>query len=108
SVLSVAGAGTNNEGAGDTFAVVVTDVDGSTANASLVVDVIDDAPSVHLADAELGNLVLSETHLTAATNGIDGSAPDLSQTHTTASFANAFTSVAGADGAALTYALTVT
>src|SRR6185312_838711 len=46
SPLSVAGAGNNKEGAGDTFAGVVTDVDGSTANASLVVDVIDDVPSM--------------------------------------------------------------
>src|SRR6185437_14406261 len=107
SPLSVAGAGTNNEGAGDTFAVVVTDVDGSTANASLVVDVIDDVPSMHAADTELGNLVVSETHLTAATNSVDGSAPDLAQTHVTTGFANAFTSVAGADGGSLSYALTV-
>ena len=37
--------GANNEGAGDTFAVVVTDTDGSTATASVVVDVIDDVPT---------------------------------------------------------------
>src|SRR6185312_2153480 len=50
-------------GAADTFAVVVTDVDGSSATASLVVDVIDDVPSVRLADTELANLAVSETHL---------------------------------------------
>jgi hypothetical protein len=49
SPLSVAGAGANNEGAGDTFAVSVTDVDGSVATGSLAIDVIDDTP--HFASA---------------------------------------------------------
>ncbi|MFX4373473.1 DUF5801 repeats-in-toxin domain-containing protein, partial [Acinetobacter baumannii] len=56
------------------------------------------------------SLTLSETHLTATTldDNIAGSAPDALLTTTSADFSRAFSSVQGADGATISYALTIT
>jgi VCBS repeat-containing protein len=91
--LSGPGAGTNNEGPGDTFAVAVTDLDGSHANASVVVDVIDDVPSIQT--------VAVTTALTVDESFIPGvgsqTGPAGSQTDH-GSFAGAFSVTPGADG----------
>jgi hypothetical protein len=53
-------------------------------------------------------LTVDESFLTGATNGIDGSTPDVTQTHTTGNFSTAFTPVQGADSATISYALSIT
>ncbi|MBB6412996.1 DUF5801 repeats-in-toxin domain-containing protein, partial [Mesorhizobium sangaii] len=70
---------------------VITDADGSTAPGALTITFNDDAPTVALADVKLPSLSVDETDLT---------------TNDTQSFASAFTSNYGADGAGtITYAL---
>ncbi|HEX3162845.1 MAG TPA: VCBS domain-containing protein, partial [Pseudolabrys sp.] len=56
------------------------------------------------------SLTLSETHLTATAldDNIVGSAPNAALTMTSGDFSTAFTSVQGADGATIGYALTIT
>ncbi|WP_244068218.1 DUF5801 repeats-in-toxin domain-containing protein [Bradyrhizobium sp. Ce-3] len=69
----------------------------------------DDGPSI-TAKAPAPSLTLSETHLTATAldDHIAGSAPDATLTTTSADFSTAFNSVQGADGATISYALTIT
>ncbi|WP_420966993.1 DUF5801 repeats-in-toxin domain-containing protein [Bradyrhizobium sp. B120] len=91
----------------------ITDKDGDFQSASLdlgrQLTITDDGPSI-TATSTVPSLTLSETHLTATTldDNTAGSAPDVSLTTTSADFSTAFTSVQGADGAAIAYALTIT
>ena len=70
--------------------------------------ITDDGPSI-AATGTAPSLTLSETHLTATAldNNIAGSAPDAALTTTSGNFSTAFTSVQGADGATIGYALTI-
>jgi VCBS repeat-containing protein len=99
SPLSVSGAGTNNEGAGDTFAVVVTDLDGSQATSSAVIDVIDDLPSAHN-DA---NVVNVGEYGPVTGNVIAGTGVDSDGNAVTPSVAD----VLGADGAVVSSAQSI-
>jgi VCBS repeat-containing protein len=85
--------GTNVENNRDTFTYVVTDSHGNTTTNTFTVDIIDDVPNVTVAQAA-PLLVVDETNLAG---------------NATASFANTFTEVFGADGPAasgsVTYAL---
>ncbi|QIG97073.1 DUF5801 repeats-in-toxin domain-containing protein [Bradyrhizobium sp. 6(2017)] len=91
----------------------VTDSDGRYQDISIdlgkQLTITDDGP--HIAAAGTApSLTLSETHLTATAldDHIAGSAPDAALTTTSADFSAAFTSVQGADGATIRYALTIT
>ncbi|UGA43946.1 DUF5801 domain-containing protein [Bradyrhizobium quebecense] len=90
----------------------ITDKDGDFQSTSLdlgtQLTITDDGPSI-TANGRTPSLTLSETHLTATTldDNVAGSAPDASQTMTSADFSTAFTSVQGADGASIGYALTI-
>ncbi len=95
-----------------TLTATITDHDGDTASASLDLGTqltfLDDGPTMSVSGSGPA-LSVDESFLTAATNGINGSTPNLANTHTTGDFSTAFTGVAGADGAAsTTYALSVT
>src|SRR5206468_8470220 len=84
---------------------------GDTANAHIDlgsrVSFHDDGPSI-TASGTGPSIFVDESFLTAATNGIDGSTPNLASTTTTGNFSGAFTSVQGADSAAVTYAVSIT
>ena len=71
--------------------------------------ITDDGPSI-AATGTAPSLTLSETHLTATAldDNIAGSAPDATLTTTSGNFSTAFTSVQGADGATISYALSIT
>ncbi|MES5482965.1 DUF5801 repeats-in-toxin domain-containing protein [Bradyrhizobium sp. INPA03-11B] len=91
----------------------ITDKDGDFRSASIdlgkQLTITDDGPSIKASGAT-PSLTLSETHLTATAldDHIAGSAPDAALTTTAADFSTAFTSVQGADGATIRYALTIT
>ncbi|MEH2568957.1 DUF5801 repeats-in-toxin domain-containing protein [Bradyrhizobium sp. AZCC 2289] len=99
-----------------TLTATITDKDGDTATASIdlgkQVTFNDDGPTIEVRvlgeEQHLPFLAVDESFLTAATNGIDGSTPNLANTHTTGDFSTAFTSVPGADGATFAYALGIT
>ncbi|MHC2467638.1 hypothetical protein ACVIHD_006650 [Bradyrhizobium embrapense] len=90
----------------------ITDRDGDFKSASVdlgkQLTILDDGPSVKTSGAT-PSLTLSEAHLTATQfdDHIAGSAPDAAFTTTSADFSTAFTSVQGADGATIRYALTI-
>src|SRR5207302_10785992 len=73
----------------------------------------DDGPSIQVAEGEgdegpsIPSLAVDESFLTAATNGVDGTTPDVTQTHVTENFSGVFSHVDGADGAKITYALNI-
>ena len=95
-----------------TLTQTITDNDGTHASASLdlgsQLSMTDDGPHATLADVNLPALTLSETHLTAGTNGIDGSAPNAGLTSTTGNFGVDFTDTSGADGTrTVAYALSI-
>jgi VCBS repeat-containing protein len=71
--------------------------------------ITDDGPTI-AATGTAPSLTLSETHLTATAldDNIAGSAPEATLTTTSANFSTAFTSVQGADGATISYALSIT
>jgi len=71
--------------------------------------VTDDGPTI-AATGTAPSLTLSEAHLTATAldDNIAGTAPDASLTTTSGNFSTAFTSVQGADGATISYALSIT
>ena len=84
--------GTDTVNAAESFTYRVTDANGNTATGTIKINIIDDVPSI-TANATTPTLTVDETIL--ATNA-------------TASFAGAFTSAFGADGAGtITYALGV-
>ncbi|MBR0896887.1 hypothetical protein JQ616_18155 [Bradyrhizobium tropiciagri] len=91
----------------------ITDKDGDFQSASLdlgrQLTITDDGPSIKTSGIT-PSLSLSESHLTATAldDNIAGSAPDASLTTTSADFSTAFTSIQGADGASIGYALTIT
>ncbi len=89
----------------------ITDKDGDFQTASIdlgkQLTIQDDGPTI-TAIGSGPTLTVDESFLTAATNGIDGSTPDVTQTHTTGNFSTAFTSVQGADSATISYALSIT
>ncbi|MDH2384877.1 DUF5801 repeats-in-toxin domain-containing protein [Bradyrhizobium sp. CER78] len=91
----------------------ITDRDADFRSASIdlgkQLTITDDGPSIK-ASGITPSLTLSEKHLTATTldDHIAGSAPDTALTTTAADFSTAFTSVQGADGATIRYALTIT
>src|SRR5260221_9511 len=96
-----------------TLKATITDNDGDTATATLdlgkQVTFHDDGPSIALS-GQASSLNTDESYIAAATNGgIAGSTPDavLTQGHALdkENFAGAFTSVTGADNAAVTYTL---
>jgi hypothetical protein len=94
-----------------TLTATITDKDGDFQTAhidlgkQLTID--DDGPSI-TASGSQPTLTVDESFLTAGTNGIAGSTPDLASTHTTGNFSGAFSHVNGADGATITYALSIT
>ncbi|WGS29774.1 DUF5801 repeats-in-toxin domain-containing protein [Bradyrhizobium sp. ISRA464] len=86
-----------------TLTQTVVDNDGGTASASIdlgtKLSITDDRPIVTVVPGSEPSLMLSETHLTAATNnGVDGTAHNLALTSVTHSFAGAFNDNFGADG----------
>ncbi|MCA6125175.1 VCBS domain-containing protein, partial [Bradyrhizobium sp. WSM 1704] len=91
----------------------ITDKDGDFRRASIDLasrlTITDDGPTIGTTGTA-PSLILSETHLTATiqNDNIAGSAPDAALTATSASFASAFTSTQGADGATIGYALSIT
>ncbi|WP_461356456.1 DUF5801 repeats-in-toxin domain-containing protein [Bradyrhizobium sp. USDA 4454] len=91
----------------------ITDKDGDFQSASLdlgkQLTITDDGPSIELSGTTPA-LSLSETHLTATAldDNIAGSSPNASQTTTSTNFSTAFSSVQGADGATISYALKIT
>ncbi|MHC2816877.1 T1SS-143 domain-containing protein [Bradyrhizobium huanghuaihaiense] len=102
-----------------TLTGTITDNDGDTATAGIdlgpQVTFLDDGPSIHVVvDGEertLPNLIVDESNLTAATNGIDGSIHNGNNT-ASASFGSVFAAVTGADGVAdpqhpISYALSI-
>jgi VCBS repeat-containing protein len=70
--------------------------------------ITDDGPTI-AATGTAPSLTLSETHLTATAldDNIAGSAPNATLTTTSANFSTAFTSAQGADGATISYALSI-
>ncbi|QOZ25035.1 DUF5801 repeats-in-toxin domain-containing protein [Bradyrhizobium sp. CCBAU 51753] len=90
----------------------VTDQNGNFQRASIdlgkQLTITDDGPSIAATEA-VPHLTLSETHLTATAldDGIAGSAADTVLMATSGDFAAAFSSVRGADGAAISYALAI-
>ncbi|MGA0604091.1 Ig-like domain-containing protein [Caulobacter sp. KR2-114] len=64
---STANNGADTVAAGDSFAVVVTDSDGSTASSTLKVDIIDDTPTAHL---DSGSVTEGATLTVAAGAGV--------------------------------------
>ncbi|WP_076865362.1 DUF5801 repeats-in-toxin domain-containing protein [Bradyrhizobium mercantei] len=91
----------------------VTEQDGDFQSASIdlgkQLTITDDGPSIK-ANGTLPSLSLSETHLTATAldDNIAGSAPDAALMTKSADFSTAFSSVQGADGATIKYALAIT
>ncbi|WP_292441777.1 DUF5801 repeats-in-toxin domain-containing protein, partial [Mesorhizobium sp.] len=85
---------------------VITDADGSTAPGTLTITFNDDGPSI-TATGTGPSIFVDESYLTAATNGINGSTPNLANTTTTGDFSGAFTPVQGADSATVAYALSI-
>src|SRR5262245_42583136 len=112
--------GTNpdgGEGASLTTGIVnllatVTDKDGNFQTASLDLGsrltLTDDGPTI-AASGTAPSLTLSEAHLTATAldDNIAGSAPNAALTTISGNFSTAFTSVQGADGATISYALSI-
>ena len=90
----------------------IADKDGDLQTASIdlgkQLTIKDDGPSITVTGTA-PSLTLSETHLTATAldGNIAGSAPNAALTTTTGEFSTAFTSVQGADGATLSYALSI-
>ncbi|HEX2840438.1 DUF5801 repeats-in-toxin domain-containing protein [Hyphomicrobium sp.] len=74
----------------DSALVTVTDKDGSCASASIDIKIKDDVPSIAASDKPLPCLIVDESDL---------------DTNATGDFSGAFTSVSGADGATVAYAL---
>ncbi|WP_456728581.1 DUF5801 repeats-in-toxin domain-containing protein [Bradyrhizobium sp. USDA 3364] len=91
----------------------VTETDGDFQSATIdlgkQLTITDDGPSVK-ASGTIPSLSLSETHLTATAldDNIAGSAPDAALMTKSADFSTAFSSVQGADGATIKYALAIT
>src|SRR4029079_13463605 len=89
----------------------ITDKDGDFQTASIdlgrQLTIQDDGPTI-TAIGSGPTLTVDESFLTAATNGIDGSTPNLANTHTTGDFSTAFTPGQGADSATISYALSIT
>ncbi|WP_027556311.1 DUF5801 repeats-in-toxin domain-containing protein, partial [Bradyrhizobium sp. Cp5.3] len=90
--------------------VAVKDGDGDTASKTVDVSAAirfdDDGPTIQATTGQLPSLSVDESYLTAATNGVDGShTGPLGSTTDHTSFAGAFTSTPGADGAKISYAL---
>src|SRR5262245_40513461 len=91
----------------------ITDKDGNFQTASRDLGsrltITDDGPTIAVAGTA-PSLTLSETHLTATAldDNIAGSAPNAALTTTSGNFSTAFTSVRGADGATISYALSIT
>src|SRR5262249_31214771 len=93
----------------------ITDNDGDHASSSLDISqklvFRDDAPTMATGTATVPTLTVDESFLTSATNGINGTTPDvtLTNTHASASFANDFVSNPGADGqsGSIAYALSI-
>ncbi|WP_426442328.1 DUF5801 repeats-in-toxin domain-containing protein [Bradyrhizobium genosp. P] len=91
----------------------ITDSDGDFQSASIDLGsrltITDDGPHI-TATGTAPSLTLSETHLTATAldDNIAGSAPNAALTTTSGNFATAFSSVQGADGATIRYALAIT
>src|SRR6266446_1943380 len=111
--------GTNPDGEGVSLTAgivnltaTITDKDGvfQTASRDLGsrLTITDDGPMI-AAMGTAPSLTLSETHLTATPldDNIAGSAPDATLTMTSGNFSTAFTSVQGADGATISYALSI-
>ena len=71
--------------------------------------ITDDGPMI-AATGTAPSLTLSETHLTATAlnDNIAGSAPNVALTTISGNFSTAFTSAQGADGATISYALSIT
>ncbi|WMT72021.1 DUF5801 repeats-in-toxin domain-containing protein [Bradyrhizobium sp. Ash2021] len=94
-----------------TLTATVTDNSNQSESASVDIGphltILDDGPSVSIVVQGEPALAVDESFLTAATNGIDGTTPNLANTHTTGDFSGAFTSVQGADGASIAYSLGV-
>lgn len=90
----------------------ITDKDADFRSASIdlgkQLTITDDGPSIKASGAT-PSLTLGEAHLTATVldDHIAGTAPDAALTTTSADFSTAFTSVQGADGATIRYALTI-
>ncbi|MHC2254068.1 VCBS repeat-containing protein [Bradyrhizobium embrapense] len=90
----------------------VTNSDGQYQDVSIdlgkQLTITDDGPSIKAKDTA-PSLTLSETHLTATAldDHVAGSAPCAALTTISADFSAAFTSVQGADGATIRYALTI-
>ncbi|WP_375787174.1 DUF5801 repeats-in-toxin domain-containing protein [Bradyrhizobium sp. Pha-3] len=90
----------------------ITDRDGDFKSASVdfgqQLTILDDGPSIKTSGAT-PSLTLAEAHLTATVfdDHIAGTAPDSTLTTMSADFSTAFTSVQGADGATIRYALTI-
>jgi len=90
----------------------ITDKDGNFQTASRDLGsrltITDDGPTIALAGTA-PSLALSETHLTATAldDNIAGSAPNAALTTTSGNFSTAFTPVQGADGATISYALSI-
>ncbi|WP_194481892.1 DUF5801 repeats-in-toxin domain-containing protein [Bradyrhizobium sp. CCBAU 53338] len=95
-----------------TLSATITDHDGDTASSSIDlgtrVTFLDDGPTM-VASGTGPSLTLDESFLTAGTNGISGTTPDLTHTTTSASFAGVFISNPGADGqsGSISYALSI-
>ncbi|WP_256808841.1 DUF5801 repeats-in-toxin domain-containing protein, partial [Bradyrhizobium sp. Bra64] len=88
-----------------TLTGTITDNDGDTATASIDlgprVTFLDDGPSIQVVlegeERSLPNLIVDESNLTAATNGVDGSIHNGNNT-ASASFSSIFLAETGADG----------
>ncbi|WP_271553460.1 DUF5801 repeats-in-toxin domain-containing protein [Bradyrhizobium sp. CCBAU 45394] len=96
-----------------TLSATITEKDGNFQTASRDLGsrliITDDGPTI-AATGTAPSLTLSETHLTATAldDSIAGSTPDATLTTTSGNFSTAFTSIQGADGATIGYALSVT
>jgi VCBS repeat-containing protein len=95
-----------------TLTQTITDNDGTTASASVDVgsnlSITDDGPKISTAPFLEPGLVVSESHLTAGTNGVSGSDPNSFLTHASGDFSFAFVDTPGADGLkSISYTLTI-
>src|SRR5436190_1602592 len=91
-----------------TLTATITDKDNDTATASVdlgkQLSFKDDGPTISATGAG-PTLFVDESFLTSGTNGINGTTPDVNQTHVSGAYAGAFTSVQGADSATTAYTL---
>ena len=85
-----------------TLTATITDKDGdhqaATIDLGKQVTFNDDGPTIVVNTSTEPTLVVDESFLTAATNGIDGTTPNVANTVKTGDFSGAFTAVQGADG----------